>query len=35
MSFDVIMIAVGVAIGVAYFSVRNHRKQADLKKKGV
>ena len=35
MSFDVIMIAAAVVVGVAYFSVRNHRKQADLKKKGV
>jgi len=35
MSLDVILIAAGVIIGVAYFSVRNHRKQADLKNKGV
>lgn len=35
MSLNVILIVVGVVLGVAYFSVRNNRKQSDLKNKGA
>jgi hypothetical protein len=31
MSFDTILIALGVVFGVAYFARRNARKQRDLK----
>jgi DNA-binding CsgD family transcriptional regulator len=33
MSFNVILIVLAVILGVAYFSVRNHRKQAQFKNK--
>jgi hypothetical protein len=32
MSIDVILIALAVVVGVAYFTVRNKRKQAQVKK---
>ena len=35
MSLNVILIAVAAVIGVAYFSVRNNRKRADMRNKGV
>ena len=33
MSVDLILIALAVVLGIGYFTVRNHRKQAELKKK--
>jgi hypothetical protein len=31
MSFDLIIAVLGVVIGLAYFAVRNNRKQKELK----
>lgn len=31
MSFNVILLVVGVAVAVAYFAKRNHRRQKELK----
>ena len=32
MSFDLILIAVAAVVGIAYFTVRNSRKSAEVKK---
>ena len=32
MSLDLILIVVGVVIGIGYFTVRNNRKSAELKR---
>jgi hypothetical protein len=31
MSFNMILLILGVVVGVAYFAKRNHRKQRELK----
>lgn len=33
MSLDLILIAIAVVLGIGYFTVRNNRKQAELKKR--
>jgi hypothetical protein len=33
MSLDLILILLAVVLGVAYFSVRNRRKQAEVKRR--
>jgi hypothetical protein len=33
MSLDLILLAVGVVLGIAYFTVRNNRRSADVKKR--
>ena len=33
MSLDLILIAVAIVLAVGYFTVRNNRKQAELKKR--
>jgi hypothetical protein len=33
MSLDLILIAIAVVLGIGYFTVRNNRKQSDLKKR--
>lgn len=32
MSFDLILVILGVAVGLAYFAVRNNRKQKEMKR---
>ena len=32
MSFDLVLLILGVMFGVAYFAKRNHRKQMELRK---
>jgi hypothetical protein len=32
MSLDLILVLLAVVVGIAYFSVRNKRKQAEVKK---
>jgi len=31
MSFNMILLILGVVVGIAYFAKRNHRKQRELK----
>lgn len=33
MSLDLILVLLAVVLGVAYFTVRNNRKQAEIKKR--
>jgi hypothetical protein len=33
MSLDLILVLAAVVVGIAYFSVRNKRKQAEVKKR--
>ena len=32
-TIDLVLVALAVAVGVAYFTVRNNRKQAEIKKR--